>query len=199
MDEEKRGGRDASSQAHWHVEVDAEKCSLCEVCTHHCGTGAIRSEMRGDTLFIFFQPGLCDGRGDCMERCPEDAIKVVKVEAVRDQEEQVLVQSKMLRCSQCGAYFAPVSKVEAASHRRGDGAGLIREECPLCRRTQMVATFIEEKRDARGRKAEYRTGKKWHWKPVVDGDPEGPPCPEVLGTPSDQGVSGSGDDSAGPS
>jgi hypothetical protein len=103
-----------------------------------------------------------------------------------DSEGKVLAASEMLRCSVCGAHFAPVAKLEAASHRRGDDADLIHEQCPLCRRTQMVARFIDEKREASGKKAEYRTGKKWRWKPIAEGDPNGPPCSEVLDGASDQ-------------
>ncbi len=92
----------------------------------------------------------------------------------------------MLQCSVCGTRFAPEAKLEAASHRRGDDADLISDQCPLCRRTQMVARFIEEKRKTPGKKAEYRTGKKWRWKPVTEGDPDAPPCPEVLPKPAEQ-------------
>lgn len=173
----------------WRVEVDAEKCSLCEVCVHHCPPAAIRSEQSGDTLFILFQPNLCDGCQACLERCPEDAIRLVRVDAPREGEEEVLVKSQMLHCEVCGTWFAPVSKLRAASRKTEDNADIIREQCPLCRRTQMVARFIDEKREASGRPAEYRTGQKWHFKSVTDGDPDGPPCPEVLKTPSNLGRS----------
>ena len=114
-------------------------------------------------------------------------MKLSEVEVAPDSaERKVLAKGKMLHCSVCGMYFAPVSKLEAASQKRDDHAQLVDDQCPLCRRTQMVATFSEEKREARGRKAEYRTGKKWQWKPVVDGDQDVPPCPEVLDVPPGQ-------------
>ncbi len=174
------------SSPYWLVEVDTEKCSLCEVCARCCPSGAIRSEQAEDTLVILFSHELCDGCRDCLKRCPEDAMTLEGIETPPEgSERSVLAESEMLRCSVCGKHFAPVAKLEAASHRRGDGVDLIRKQCPLCRRTQMVARFIDEKREAIGKKAEYRTGKKWRWKPIAEGDPNGPPCPEVLDGPQD--------------
>ena len=176
---------EASSGRYWLVEVDRESCSLCEVCARRCPSGAIRSEAASDTLVILFSHELCDGCRDCLKSCPETAMTLVETEAPPDgPKERVLAAGAMLRCSVCEAHFAPIAKLEAASHRRGDDADLIHEHCPLCRRTQMVARFIDEKRNAIGKKAEYRTGKKWRWKPVTEGDPDAPPCPDVMHSPS---------------
>jgi len=180
--------RKQSTGPSWLVEVDAEKCSLCEVCVHCCPSGAIRTEPGEETLAIVFAPELCDGCGTCLERCPEKVMTLVKLEALPSREGTlVLAKGEMLQCSVCGAYFAPKSKLEAASHRRGDDAALIREQCPICRRTRMVVTFIDERRtEARGGHAEYKTGRSWHWKPVTEDDPDGPPCCEVLRKPPSQ-------------
>lgn len=181
------GGQQASSRPYWRLEIDKEKCSLCEVCARCCSSGAIRSEAAKDTLAILFSHELCDGCRDCLKDCPEDAILLTGIEASpAGSGWKVLAAGEMLRCSVCAAYFAPFAKLQAASQRRGPDTDLIREQCPLCRRTQMVARFIDENREAVGRKAEYRTGKKWSWKPAVEGDPDAPPCSEVLGRPADQ-------------
>ena len=179
--------REGASGPYWQVEVDANKCSLCEVCGQRCARGAIRSEQARETVSILFSYELCDGCRDCLRSCPEEAMTLVGFEAPPDgPEAKVLAVGDMLRCSVCGGHFAPLAKIQAASRRRGDDVDLIREQCPLCRRTQMVATLIEEKREARGKKAEYRTGKRWRWKPVEEGDPGAPPCPVVPDRPSDQ-------------
>ena len=178
-------GPDRPTDAHWLVERDMEKCSLCEVCTRSCPTGALQSEITGDTLEILFRCERCDGCRICLDRCPEDASQLVRIKTPLEGP-VVLVRSKLLQCSICGQPFAPVRKLEMASKRRGDDGELIQEQCPLCRCTQTVARFIEEKRESSGRPAEYRTGKKWHFKPVVDGDRDGPPCPEVLDPPTSE-------------
>ncbi len=165
---------------HWVVVRDMQKCSLCELCTKHCPTGALRPVQEGETLFIRFDPARCDGCRICLEHCPEDTSTV---HTVSDQEddpaERVLVESKMLRCEVCDSYFAPMSKLAAAARRRDDNVELVSDQCPLCRRTQMVARFIDERRDAEG-KAEYRTGKKWSWKAAIQGGDNEPPCWELL-------------------
>jgi len=175
-----------SPESHWQMEVDADKCSLCEVCGSRCPTGAIRSEQTEDTLSILFRYWLCDGCRDCLNICPEKAMRLAEAEAGPGApDDVVLAKSGMLRCSVCGANFAPEAKAGAVSHRRGDDAELIPNQCPLCRRTQMVVRFIEEKRKTEGRMAEYKTGTKWHWKPVAPGDADAPPCPDVQAGPSD--------------
>lgn len=184
--------REETAGSYWLVNVDAKKCSLCEVCAHFCAPGAIRSEQTGVELAIVFRHRLCDGCRECVQRCPEEAMRLTEMDAPPDlPEETILAAGQLLECSVCGARYAPLSKLQAASHRREDGAELIREECPLCRRTQMVARLIDERREAKGKKAEYRTGKKWSWKPVADGDREGPPCPDTVPRSTGQHTPGS--------
>ncbi len=179
--------QEGTAGPYWRMDVDAGRCSLCEVCGQRCPTGAIRGELTDGGLSILFNHRLCDGCRDCLESCPEDAMTLAETEAATDSPgDKILASGEMLQCSVCGTRFAPEAKLEAASHRRGDDTDLISDQCPLCRRTQMVARFIDEKRKTPGKKAEYRTGKKWRWKPVTEGDPDAPPCPEVLPKPAEQ-------------
>jgi len=165
----------------WQLAVDTERCSLCEVCIRHCETSALWIEPAGDTVTLLFNHELCDGCGDCVKRCPEQCMRLVAAETPRrGSGRDVLAAGHMLRCAVCGNLFTASARIQAATRRREDDVALLRDQCPLCRRTQMVARFIEERREAKGKPAEYRTGKKWRWKPVVDGDRNGPPCPESL-------------------
>jgi len=165
----------------WHMAVDAEKCSLCEVCARHCKPGALWLEQTGETGTLLFNEELCNGCGDCVKACPEQSMTLVASEtASAGSGREVLAAGQLLRCAVCGYLFTASARIQAASRRRDDGAALLRDQCPLCRRTQMVARFIEERREAKGKPAEYRTGRKWRWKPIVEGDQNGPPCPESL-------------------
>jgi hypothetical protein len=58
----------------------------------------------------------------------------------------------MARCTYCGELFAPICKLEVMA-RKGQEK---HERCPICRRTHLVVTFIEERR-VPGSKAEYRS------------------------------------------
>ncbi len=179
--------QEGTAGPYWRVEVDADKCSLCEVCGRRCPTGAIRGELTDGTLSLVFNHRLCDGCRDCLESCPEKAMTLAETDSPNDSPgEKILATGEMLQCSVCGSRFAPEATLEAASRRREDDTDLISDQCPLCRRTQMVARFIEEKRKTPGKKAEYRTGKKWRWKPVAEGDPGAPPCPGVFPKPAEQ-------------
>lgn len=183
---------------HWVVERDMQKCSLCELCTKHCPTGALYPVQDDEILFIRFDPARCDGCRICLDHCPEDASDVKAVADSDDLAEvRTLVESRMLRCEVCDSLFAPVTKVGAAARRRENPDAqveLVQDQCPLCRRTQMVARFIDENRDAEG-KAEYRTGKKWSWKAAIKGGENEPPCWEILDFPQDSPFHGGPEDS----
>jgi ferredoxin len=138
------------------VELDEQACSLCEVCARECPTGALRLERSAETLGLIFAPGLCNGcpQGDsCQEICPEKAIVVRQTAQPHvDEEPRVLLESRMVRCAYCGEPFAPLHKIEAIE-KKGQAK---HDLCPLCRRTHLVVSFIEERR-APGEKAEYRS------------------------------------------
>jgi len=147
------------------VEVDTGRCSLCEACARRCPTGALFVECSGGSLRLFFRSDRCDGcpgKQNCQALCPEEAIRLVSQEqpadAVTLPDALLLVQSEMLRCQYCGEYFSPVQKIKAVARRNRKHSEPIREYCPLCRRTNMVVHFIDEKRMPTG-KAEYRSGK----------------------------------------
>ena len=82
---------DKATNSHWLVKRDMDKCSLCEVCTRCCPTGALQPKEEGDTLSILFRPDLCDGCGKCLENCPEDASRLVKVSPADSGQVTILV------------------------------------------------------------------------------------------------------------
>ena len=149
-------------RSHWIVRIDPAKCSLCEVCVHHCPTAALRSEQTGDKLALIFQPRLCHGCQElksCSDLCPEQAISLIEAECLPlGSADILLVRGHLLQCSYCGDYFAPMRKLEAIATKRDADREQLNAFCPICRRTQLVVDFIEEKREPHG-PAKYRSGK----------------------------------------
>lgn len=159
--------RKKGSGAGWKARIDSEKCALCEVCIRSCPTKALLGRMKGDRLEIHYRPALCDGCDTCVERCPEEAITVAKGGSQAEQE-LLLTDGEVLRCGQCGNLFSSARKLKAVSRKEKEIGERYEETCFICRRTHMVAEFIEERRDPTG-KAVYKTGKKWKWRSIDEG------------------------------
>ncbi len=180
-------GYNVTDKKYPRIEHDRDKCALCEVCANHCPMGAYSREQEGDTLRLYHQADLCSGCPDeeknCEDRCSEKAIRLVMSEKPLDGEAdgspRLLAESKLLKCEKCGSLFGTATKLDAVIRKGVENAEELRTNCPLCRRTHIVVEFIEEKRDVDG-EAKYVTGKKWRWKPVEEGDPNGPPCPPGM-------------------
>lgn len=91
------------------VRIDAEKCTLCEVCVERCGPQALRVEESAEgALRITFDAGACDACGLCLRYCPEHAVSLeygVDTEAVGRR--RTLAEDTWVRCRSCGAPVAP--------------------------------------------------------------------------------------------
>jgi len=91
------------------VRIDAEKCTLCEVCVERCGPQALRvEESAAGSLQITFDAGACDACGLCVRFCPEHAVSLeygVDTEAVGRRT--TLAEDTWVRCRSCGAPVAP--------------------------------------------------------------------------------------------
>lgn len=155
--------RRAESQ-YYTVEVDQERCSLCEFCAKHCPTDAIRVERSKTELRLFFTPNRCPGcesEQTCEAVCPEQAIRLVPAgEAAALSEVVLLAYGDLVTCSNCKDAFAPLRKLDTLT-RRSQTKGqtkhqIIRDLCPVCRRLHLVVRFIEDTRSP-GSKAEYRS------------------------------------------
>ncbi|MCP4606985.1 MAG: hypothetical protein GY847_41815 [Proteobacteria bacterium] len=151
-----------SSAENWTVEHDKTKCALCVVCARNCPTAALRRDEEGDNLALYFNVGLCDGcNGEslCEQNCPESAIRLSKDDSPPSTSDYVLLsQSKMTQCDYCDEYFAPVRRLDVISQKGVSGHEVERSFCPLCRRTNLVVQYIQEKRSP-GSKAEYRSAR----------------------------------------
>lgn len=153
------------NKSYWMAEVDLTKCGMCQVCVRHCPTKALRAEQQDNTLTIYYGPDLCDGcEGEpkCQQLCPEGAITVTVLDGPpEDTSERQFQSSQLLVCKACGELYAPVTHAMRVAGKGGAHADGLKDFCSLCRRSNLVISFIEERRadEAEG-KAEYRQGKK---------------------------------------
>jgi ferredoxin len=142
----------------WTVELDPEKCTMCEGCVKHCPTGALSLNQSQDELSLLFDASLCHGcptSESCQDICPEEAIRLGRGET----GQRVLLTSPLVECASCHKNFAAAQKLEALSRTSRVHHELVRDLCPLCRREQLVVRFIEEER-VPGSTAEYRSTTK---------------------------------------
>jgi len=149
---------DDSEQAKgWTVEVDPEKCTMCEGCAKHCPTRALTLDRGEEALSLLFDASLCHGcsGGDsCQDICPEDAIVLAR--GAGGDGPQVLIASPLVECEGCHETFAAAQKLERLATAGRVHHELVRNLCPMCRREQLVVRFIEQERMP-GAKAEYRS------------------------------------------
>lgn len=147
----------AEPRTGWMVELDQERCTLCEGCVRGCPTGALVLE-RGDcSLSLVFDATLCHGCPDgdsCEVTCPEEAISLSR--GASSDGPVTLVESPLITCSGCAKTFAAAHKLDALARAGRVHHKLVRDLCPVCRREQLVVSFIEHER-VPGSKAEYRS------------------------------------------
>ena len=124
------------------VIVDEGRCTLCGVCVRECEKGALFMEKDGMALLLKFDQSLCDGCPACEEKCPEDAIKVVEVEA-GGYEVVLKASSKIALCTSCGAPIGPAKVIEkVASVLKEKGVNVQLQRLYLCQRCR-GPQFIE--------------------------------------------------------
>lgn len=112
-----------SSPKGFHVDY-TEKCILCGLCIKACeeiGTNAISTVNRGITKKVstpYDEPSKkCIGCGSCAFVCPTDAIEIFEENGKR------IIWGKtfeLLKCKNCGTYFASKEEFEYANKKSED-------------------------------------------------------------------------------
>lgn len=101
----------------WNVTV-GHTCTLCHLCVQVCQPGAlrgVRDEFEG-VISLRAAPALCDGCAACERWCPEEAIKVRRLQDCEPNADRELAQSALLSCPSCGRAYVPealLAKVQA--------------------------------------------------------------------------------------
>ena len=129
----------------WLLEVDRDRCSMCEACVGSCPQDAIGLRIENDIEELLFDHELCNGCGGapyCRRHCPEDAIAVVRMSGSRRWTGPIsLMSGIVVRCSDCGVSYAPLKKIEAVLKRADISQGDAQKHCPACRRKHLLASI----------------------------------------------------------
>lgn len=155
-------GNKKNTDENWKVDHDKTKCALCVVCAKNCPTNALRRDEEGGNLTLYFNAELCDGCGGnplCEQNCPESAIVSVKSGSPTQEDGFVMLStSPMAQCAYCDEYFAPIRRLDVVQQKSDQSKEVERVYCPLCRRQNLVVSYIEEKM-LPGSHAEYRSAR----------------------------------------
>ena len=100
-------------QQFFRIDLDKEKCTLCQACERLCPKSSIKLEEGYFTL----NAQVCSGCKLCQETCPEQVIKVTSLIS-RVQKLNFTVYEKI--CAECG---------ESYQSLQGDS-----QKCPMCTR-----------------------------------------------------------------
>lgn len=120
------------------VEIDSDKCTMCELCAAHCPTGALKLEQAGGDTKILFSYSECVACNICLKSCPERKKGAIKVEKAIDWQSLknspvMLVESKQICCSKCGTPIGNSLMIDKIRNKMGPGATTAFDLCSQCR------------------------------------------------------------------
>ena len=122
------------------VNIDQSHCTGCAICTQHCPTGAISTQISDDSsnLKLEFQHNKCIACGICINICPEKCIrfrKVLDFARLSDLKETIF-ENEFVICHNCSKPYATKSMIDILKHKL-EKAGVFSTEwtqyCPPCR------------------------------------------------------------------
>ena len=130
------------------LQADPDTCTVCHACVNLCPTDALAAGS-GAILELLFTEQRCVQCGICATGCPEGALRLVpRIMFNREQRgaAQLLAQSEMFRCSECGEPFISRAVLERSiQHVRNhpmfadSGADLLRL-CMPCRQKRLLTS-----------------------------------------------------------
>lgn len=133
------------------IIIDAEKCTICGVCSSRCPTEALKLWEDRDIAKVIFNYAKCIDCGLCELICPERAIekkKVSDLSQIIKTPERALIKQKLIPCTNCGKPFSSAAKLRGISKflgersiRKEDELSLIKM-CPNCRTEALSQDLI---------------------------------------------------------
>ena len=124
------------------VEMDANRCIGCGMCSYVCVTNAITASDQGAEYNWAYEPGRCTFCGRCLERCPVHAIRMdsaplepYRVPGERSVEHVVVFG----KCPECGEPVrgAHGELLDRAFETVSDQIRAVITLCERCRRLRL--------------------------------------------------------------
>jgi ferredoxin/coenzyme F420-reducing hydrogenase delta subunit len=138
------GAVSAGSVPFGELTLDVSRCSGCGLCASDCPTGALELAADGNSCRLLFRHYSCVGCGQCVAVCPEECLRLehtLRMEKLAGEGE-VIFESEIMRCRDCGAAIAPAAMVNKVRGKLAGAQGLTwqLDTCPACRIKTMSGT-----------------------------------------------------------
>ena len=124
------------------ASINETACTICEMCTTVCPTGALDARHYQDTVDITFDARKCIGCSMCVATCPEQAKHAIVIDQRFDVDAlaagpHTLISGSSAMCEKCGGQIAPSAMLNRIRSMLGaEHAGtlsLIEKRCIDCR------------------------------------------------------------------
>jgi 4Fe-4S ferredoxin len=120
------------------VELEKARCTGCGLCVLNCPTGALSdtADTENNTYRILFRHNHCAACNMCVEICPEHCLEMERALEISefDQPAVVLFEDEAVKCTACGAAFAPQAMINSIKRSL---SGKVNEQalelCPECK------------------------------------------------------------------
>lgn len=135
-------------------ELYGDKCTACGACEQACPTRAIEITEKDGVRAVTYLLGKCSYCRTCEIVCPDAAVRLTREsQLVFKDKKDAVVQAdiKLLKCSQCGAFFVSPRQIENALNRimmnAKEYAGVcaeIKEAMQLCLNCRMKIANVRK-------------------------------------------------------
>jgi Fe-S-cluster-containing dehydrogenase component len=124
------------------ASISDAACTICEMCTTVCPTGALGARHYQGTVDITFDATKCIGCSMCVATCPEQAKDAIIIDRRFDMDalaagRHTLISGSTAMCEKCGGQIAPSAMLDRIRSMLGaEHAGtlsLIESHCINCR------------------------------------------------------------------